>query len=200
MPWPGCSSPGSRKSPVRTLATLLLVLCAPNVAAQIQHEVKIEETTDHLSISMTAAGADVEELFATLQEGLRVRVQYRIRVTQPRERPFQVLGDRLVQEFRSGREAYWDPFLMAYVVTDDEGWQELFRDEATMYSEFFVLRDYRIPWTDIPSDRGLAVEASAEYTPIVFVPGLSILSLFTATSSEASHWSRHELSTASGLP
>ena len=198
MPGPRCSSPVSRKSLVRVLAAALLVLTPAVLPAQLQHEARILADEDHLSVTVVAAGADIEELFSTLRSGMRVRVEYRVRVSEPRSQPFRALGDRLLEEFRPGVEAGWDPFRASYVLTDHDGSIALFQDETAFYTRLFTLDDYRIPWEAIPAPAGLVVEASAEYTPIVFVPGLSILSLFTANRSESSQWSRHEVSPTTG--
>lgn len=191
MLWPRCSKTDSRKSPVKGIGGVFLLLAATTLPAQIQHQAVVQLTSDYLTISMTVAGADIESLFETLHEGMRVRVEYRIRISYPRNRPFRILGDRLLREFRPSVEARWDPFLAAYVTVDNEGTTSAYDDEAAFYSDLFALSDYRIPWSAILREPGLVVETSAEYTPIVFVPGLSILSLFTANGSDSSPWFRH---------
>ncbi len=200
MLWPRCSRTDSRKSLVKGISGVLLLLAASTLPAQLQHQTVIQPTPDYLSIDMTVAGADVEALFETLHEGMRVRVQYRIRISFPRDRPFRMLGDRLLREFRPSVEARWDPFLAAYVMVTDDGTMFEYADEAAFYSDLFSLADYRIPWSAVRRDSGLVVEASAEYTPIVFVPGLSLLSLFTSNRSESSPWSRHIIDPAVAEP
>ncbi len=200
MLWPHCSRTDSRKSLVKGFSGVLLFLAASTLPAQLQHQAVVRPTADYLSIDMTVAGADVEALFETLHEGMRVRVEYRIRISSPRDRPFRMLGDRLLREFRPGVEARWDPFLAAYVMVEDNGTTLAYADEAAFYSDLFSLADYRIPWSAVRRDSGLVVETSAEYTPIVFVPGLSLLSLFTANRSESSPWSRHLVNPAVAEP
>ncbi len=190
MLWPRCSRTGSRKSPANGISGVLLLLAASTLPAQLQHQTVIQTTSDYLTIEMTVAGADVEALFETLHGGMRVRVEYRLRISYPRDRPFRMLGDRLLREFRPSVEARWDPFLAAYVMVTSDGTKFAYAEEAAFYSDLFSLSDYRIPWTAVLRAPGLVVETSAEYTPIVFVPGLSILSLFTANRSESSPWSR----------
>ena len=200
MLWPRCSRTDSRKNLVKGISGVLLLLAASTLPAQLQHHAVIQPTADYLSIGMTVAGADVVALFETLHEGMRVRVEYRIRISYPRNRPIRMLGDRLLREFRPSVEARWDPFLAAYVMTDDNGTTFTYDDAAAFYSDLFALSDYRIPWSAILREPGLVVEASAEYTPIVFVPGLSILSLFTANRSDSSPWSRHIIDSVVGEP
>ncbi|MBU8913946.1 MAG: hypothetical protein KOO61_07985 [Spirochaetales bacterium] len=178
---------------VKGFSGVFLLLAASTLPAQLQHQAIIQPTSDYLSVSMTVAGAEVEALFETLHEGMRVRVEYRIRISYPRDRPLRLLGDRLLREFRPSVEARWDPFLAAYVMVEDDGTTFSYADEATFYADLFSLANYRIPWSAIRREPGLVVEASAEYTPIVFVPGLSILSLFAANRSDSSPWSRHIL-------
>ena len=191
MRWPRCSRTDSRKSLVKGISGVLLLLVASTLPAQLQHQAIVRPTPDYLSIDMTVAGAEVEVLFETLHAGMRVRVEYRIRISYPRDRPFRMLGDRLLREFRPSVEARWDPFLAAYVMVEDDGTAFAYADEAAFYADLFSLVNYRIPWSAVRRESGLVVEACAEYTPIVFVPGLSILSLFTANRSDSSPWSRH---------
>ena len=196
MLWPRCSRIGSRRKgssriPARLVHLTLLLLLATALPAQLQHFTTLRTTDDHLSVSMTAAGADVEALFQTLRRGLRVRVEYRIRVSSARAHPFVFLGDRLLGEFRPAMEARWDPYRVAYVLLHSDGHESVYTDEAAFYTDLFSLTDYPIPWSEIRREPGLVVEARAEYTPIVFVAGLNILSLFTENRSESSPWSRH---------
>ncbi len=191
MLWPRCSRTDSRKSLVKGISGVLLLLAASTLPAQLKHQAIVRPTPDYLSVDMTVAGAEVEVLFETLHEGMRVRVEYRIRISYPRDRPFRMLGDRLLREFRPSVEARWDPFLAAYVMVEDDGTTFAYADEAAFYADLFSLANYRIPWSAVRREPGLVVEACAEYTPIVFVPGLSILSLFTANRSDSSPWSRH---------
>jgi hypothetical protein len=193
MQLPRCSRTDFRKSLAKVLCGVVLLVVATTLPAQLQHETDVEPTPEFLSVRMTVAGADVESLFETLRDGMRVRVEYRVRLSYPRNRPFRLLGDRLVREFRPSIEARWDPFLEAYVMVADDETTSVYEDEAAFYSDLFTLADYRIPWTAVHREPGLVVETSAEYTPIVFVPGLSILSLFTANRSESSPWARHIL-------
>jgi hypothetical protein len=146
-------------------------------------------------VSITAAGADVAELFQTLNKGLRVRIEYRIRISLSRSGLFGFLGDRLLAEYHPGVVGRWDQYRVAYVMEGDDGTERVYTDEAAFYGDLFSLSDFRIPWPESPRETGLVIEASAEYTPIVFVAGLSILSLFTANRSESSPWSRHIVGT-----
>jgi hypothetical protein len=198
MPWPRCSKIDFRKSRARFAAVLLVLLVAPAAFAQLSHETTITPTPGYLSLSILTSGADVDDLFGTLREGLRVRLDFRIRVSSPRRASFRFLGDRLLTEFSTIVEANWDPFLGEYVVTNSDGLRVGYTDEAAFYRDFFHLSDYRIPWTGIRRDVTLVVETSAEYTPIVYVPGLTILALFSANRSETTEWSRHILAAPAG--
>lgn len=193
MLWQHCLRTGSRRNLVRPSSFLLLMLVAGSLSAQIQHSTQVRITDDYLELNIRVAGAEIDELFATLKEGMTARLEYRIRVSYPRSRPFRFLGNRLIREFRPAFEASWDPFVSAYVLVGHDGNSDSYEDEAALYARMFSLDAYRIPWSAIRSGRDLVLEISAEYTPIVFVPGLSILSLFTANRSEQSPWSRHTI-------
>lgn len=198
MPWPGCLRTGSRKSPARTLIAALLFLPATTAGAQLHHQAAVVPTESHLDISITATGADIDSLFDTLREGMRARIEYRIRVTAPRARPFRWLGDRLVEELRPTFDVRWDPYLSRYEVEDGSGELRAYEDEAALYAEFFSLSHYRVPWEAVAGESLVIVETSARYTPIVFVPGLSILSIFTQNRSANSPWARHVVDRVEG--
>jgi hypothetical protein len=192
MPWRRCLRPGSRKSRAE-LVVLLLLLASASVPAQIQHATTVTAEPDHLSVSITVAGAEVDNLFENMQNGMTVRVEYRIRITSPRRPPFRMLGDRLEAQFRPMIEASWDPFRLSYIIRSWDGRELAFQDEAAFYSELFSLVDYPIPWSGLSYSEGVVVETRAEYTPIVLVSGLSILSLFTTNRSLDSTWSEHPI-------
>ena len=200
MQLPHCSKTDSRKNLAKVASGVLLFLVAAVLPAQLQHETLVEQSADYLSLQMTVAGADVESLFTTLRDGMRVRVEFRIRFSYPRQRPFRLLGDQLLREFNPSVEARWDPFLESYYLVTDDQTTTTYRDEAAFYADLFTLRDYRIPWSAVRLEPGLVVETSAEYTPIVFVPGLSILSLFTANRSDSSPWDRLVINHAAVSP
>ena len=73
MQWPVCSKSDSRKIPANA-AFVLFFFTAAFLPAQIEHETALSATAEYLSVSMTVAGADVESLFATLHDGMRVRI------------------------------------------------------------------------------------------------------------------------------
>lgn len=200
MLWRRFSRTDSRKNPARGISVLALLLTASVLPAQLQHETTIDADAESLGVTMMVAGADLDALFTTLEEGMRARVEFRVRISVPRGRPLRILGDQLVREFRPAVEARYDPFLSAYVLVSDDGSTAVYHDEAAFYADLFSLRNYRIPWSAFRGNRRIIVETSAEYTPIVFVPGLSILSLFTANRSEVSAWSRDELASEVAEP
>lgn len=200
MRWRRFSRTDSRKNPARAISAFVLLLTASALPAQLQHETTIGADAESLGVTVTVAGADLDTLFTTLEEGMRARVEFRVRISVPRGRPLRILGDQLLREFRPGIEARYDPFLSAYVLVSDDGTTAVYHDEVAFYADLFTLRNYRIPWSAIRGNGRIIVETSVEYTPIVFVPGLSILSLFTANRSETSAWSRDELAAQGADP
>lgn len=198
MPWPRCSRIDSRRSRGRALCVASLLLLAPGVCAQFDHATAILPAPTYLSVAIASSGADVEALFTTLHDGLRVQVEYRIRVAIPRDYPFRFLGDRVLREFNAPVEAHWDPFRSEYRIIHSTGLVTSHSDEAEFYTALFELDDFRIPWASIRRDVALVVETSVEYTPVVFVPGLSILSFLSSNRRETSNWSRHVLAPPSG--
>jgi len=167
------------------------VLLAPRVPAQFSHSTTLTPTPGYLSLHIVSSGAEVDDLFETLHEGMRVRLEYRIRVSVRREGPFRFLGDRLLREFDPAVEAQWDPFRGQYLILPDDGEIHGYSDEAEFYAALFELNDYRIPWDVLRQDVALVIETTTEFTPVVFVPGLTILTLFSSNRSESSGWSRH---------
>ncbi|MFW5684784.1 MAG: hypothetical protein ACOC1I_08020 [Spirochaetota bacterium] len=186
----------SRKSPRNSVGILLLILASTLVApatlsGEIAHDTTVRTRPDHLSISISVSGAEPQELLTNLHDGLTARLEYAIRFLERRMAPVSLLGPRFVREFRVIYEIRWDPFRRRYTAVSQDGAGYTFRDEAGLWSFIFWLSDFRIPWEALATDGAdeLDVETRVLYDPIVFVPGLSILSVFLATSREQSPWS-----------
>lgn len=188
-----CSTTDSRKSRpdvsrLVVLATLLAV--TPALAAQIAHDASVATTDELLEVTVRVAGADPESLFANLNEGLSARLEYAIRILEPRPRALVMLGPRLDREFRVIYDLHFDPFRDRYVVQTQDGGRYLFPDEATLWEFFFELPGYRIPHSALHASGHLYIDTRVTFEPIVFVPGLSILSVFMPRSRQLSAWER----------
>lgn len=120
---------------------------------------------------------------------MSARVEFDIRVSEPRPRFGRLLGDKFVRQFQPSYEARWDPYDGRYLVISHDGARYKFGDEAALWQFFFLLPEYRIPWGVLPAD-DFIVETHVTYTPIVFVSPLAILSLLRSDGSESSEWSR----------
>lgn len=245
------STTDSRKSPrrrsgARLLPATLLVLGSlllPRYApAQISHESSVRPRDSYLSVSLAVGGAEPEELFANLHDGLTARLEYSMRLLALRPMPASILGPRLIREFQIAYEMRWDPFRRRYTAQTHDGAFYTFRDEASLWSFIFSLSDYRIPWEAFASTGGasagnvIAGDATAGdaaagdagagaggagaggadgatpgravrpqlddryhlqtrvvYQPIVFVPGLAVLSVLPGRARETSGWTTHEI-------
>ncbi|HKJ85382.1 MAG TPA: hypothetical protein VKA06_04865 [Spirochaetia bacterium] len=177
----------------KSLRSILLVLIlVPALAwAQIDHSTELQVNEDYLEVNITVDGAEPEPLFANLEDGLSASIEYMIRVVEPVRRPWQALGSRVLHEFLVKYELIWDPFRERFTISTHDGAFYTFRDEADVWAFFFRLSDFRIPWTAF-SDSGepgrIRIETRAMYEPIVFVSGLSILSIFLPHSRYQSSW------------
>jgi len=179
----------SRKSPRSILLVLILV---PALAwAEIDHSTELEVNEDYLAVRITVEGAEPEPLFANLEEGLSASIEYLIRVVEPVRRPWHALGSRVLHEFLVTYDLIWDPFRERFTISTHDGAFYTFRDEASVWQFFFTLSDYRIPWAafgESGEPGRIRIETRAMYEPIVFVSGLSILSIFLPRARYESSW------------
>ena len=98
-----------------------MVLAIVSPLSAIEHSTTIEHHAAFLEITVTAAGADLTELFENLADGMSARVQFDIRVSEPRSRFGRLFGDRFVRQFQPGYQVRWDPYDGRYVVLSHDG-------------------------------------------------------------------------------
>ena len=185
----------SRKSPRRLLLSFVIAaLLAPvSATAQVDHTLSAGGTPDFLAVSVDVSGADAAMLFANVNDGLTARLEFIIRVLEARDGLMSVFGSRMLREFRVIYETRYDPFRRRFTVTTQDGGFYTFSERARLLDFFFSLPGYRIPWAALgfahaPSDVELVVEARVVYEPIVFAPGLSILSGLVSDTRRQSPW------------
>ncbi|MFW6312953.1 MAG: hypothetical protein ACOC2N_03630 [Spirochaetota bacterium] len=92
-------------------------------------------------------------------------------------------------------ELIWDPFRERFTISTHDGAFYTFRDESAAWSFFFTLSGYRIPWAAFSGSEEsgrVRIETRTVYEPIVFVPGLGILSIFLPHSRYQSSWRTFE--------
>lgn len=183
----------SRKSPRSILLVLILV---PALAwAEIDHSTELQVNEDYLEVNITVDGAERGPLFANLEDGLSASIEYRIRLVEPVRRPWHALGSRVLHEFLVTYELIWDPFRERFTISTHDGGFYTFRDEAAVWSFFFALSDYRIPWAAFAGGgkpEQIRIETRTVYEPIVFVSGLRILSIFMPHARYQSSWQTFE--------
>lgn len=182
----------SRRRVILLLAIGLLATPAP-LFGEIEHVATVRPTTGFLTVTINATGADPRILFGNLADGLTARLEFAIRVLEARGGPLAFFGNRLIDEYRVIYTMRYDPFRERFTVTTQDGGFFTFRDEGTARAFFFSLPGYRVPWSsfDTPRTQGgddFVVETRVTYDPIVFAPGLSILSVFLPSSRHQSSW------------
>jgi hypothetical protein len=185
-----------RKSRRRILLILLgvaSVAIPAGLTAQVSHTAVVGSDADYLTVGIDVAGADPEILFDNLGDGLSARLEFAIRVLESREGVFVIFGSRMINEFRVVYDLRYDPFRERFTVSTQDGAFFTFRDRATVWSFFFTLPGYRVPWTALDrsgasSGVDLVVETRVVYDPVVFVPGLSILSVLPASPRQQTAW------------
>ena len=189
----------SRIDSRRSLRSLLLVVAIAGlsqpVPAQLTHNAVYRPERTFLEITVQAAGADLAVLQQNLDAGLTARVEFAIRVLEPRVGVWRVFGDRGIREYVTGSEARWDLFTQRYVIRSDDGTRFSFAsvDELTRF--LFSLQQYRIPWIGMTDRRGtvaehVVLETQVRYSPVVFVPALAILAFFRVEERLVSPWVR----------
>lgn len=167
----------------------LFLLALPFSLLAVEHTTTIESHDDFLEVSITVVGADLSRFFDNLMDGMRARVEFDIRVSEPRNRLGRLFGDKFVRQFQPSYEAKWDPYDSRYIVTSHDGGRYRFSDEAALWQFFFTLPEYRIPWSALPQTE-IVIETYVTYTPIVFVSPFAILSLLRSDDTESSEWAR----------
>lgn len=193
-----CSRIGFRKNR-RRICLALFVLLTTALPAQIAHRGTVERTADGLVVTMAITGADQTEFFRNLNDGLTTRLQFRLRISEPRPFPFTLLGARFLNEYTLEHSASWDPFRAAYVLEGPGGRETLFDDPQALWRRFFLLDGYLIPVGELPGGAGESqpvIEIRASYRPIVFVPALGVLSVFLSEDRDATGWERIALTGA----
>lgn len=189
-----CSRTGSRKIRRSHLILALSLLVPTLLHAQIAHETTTVGHPDHLEVSIVVRGADPQLLYANLGDGMTARVEFTIRITEPRRSPANLFGSRLLREDRVVYNLRWNPFRERYAITTNSGDTYDVGGASALDNVFFSLSGYRIPWhavtpEDAPVDR-YQVETRVVYEPIVFVPGLTILSVFMRHARQTTPWIR----------
>ena len=189
-----CSRTGSRKIRRSHLIFALSLLVPTLLHARIEHETTTVGHQDYLEVSIVVHGADSDVLYANLGDGMTARVEFTIRVTQPNRSPASFFGSRLLREDRVIYDLRWNPFRERYAITTNSGDTYDVGGAPALDSVFFTLSGYRIPWQSVlPDDApvdGYQVETRVVYEPIVFVPGLTILSVFTRHARQTTPWIR----------
>lgn len=187
-----CSKTDFRKSRRRILAGLL-VLVSSVLPAELANDGTVEVSEAGLSVSMTVSGADRREFFRNLDDGLTARLQFRVRVSEPRPAPLALLGHRFLAEFALEHDASWDPFRRAYVLSGPGEREALFDEPESLWRHFLMIDSHTIAASELP-DGSLQgspiVEIRVSYRPIVFVPALGMLSVFLSEDREATGWER----------
>ena len=193
MPSPVCSRTGFRKSPRSCLLLSLILLVCGTAFGKIEHRAEITAHPEYMEISVFVNGADPQVLFQNLDEGMTARLEYEVRVSQPRSLPLRILGSRVLQQYRVVYDLRWDPFRRRFTITTQDGGAFTFTHTTALWQFFFELPGFRVPWRNLglehhASNGRYLVETRVTYEPIVFVPGLSILSLLLPRARQSSTW------------
>jgi hypothetical protein len=193
MPSQVCSRIGFRRSPHSCLAVALLLLVCGVAYGRIEHKAVVTSHPDYLEVNVFVSGADPELLFRNLDEGMTARLEYEVRISEPRSSPMRVLGPRMLRELRIVYDLRWDPYRRRFTISTNDGGTYTFSDRTALWQFFFELPGFRVPWKsldlDNPSSSGRwLVETRVIYEPIVFVPGLGILSLLLPYARQSSTW------------
>ncbi len=193
MPSRVCSKTDFRKSPHSCLLVSLLFLVCGVAFGRIEHKAVIAPHPEYMEISVLVSGADSQLLFRNLGEGMTARLEYEVRISEPRTSPLRILGPRVLREFRVVYDLRWDPFRRRFTITTHDGGTYTFTDRTALWQFFFELPGFRVPWDgldfdDRSSGRRCLVETRVTYEPIVFMPGLSIVSMLLPHARQSSTW------------
>lgn len=195
MRLPLFSRTDSRKSRLRTLAALLLVV-SQGISADIIHQTQVRAHQEYLSFTIDVEGAGADSFLANIESGYRARIEYILRVAEDTS-PFLGIRQTQLPQFVVTYDAWWDPFRRRFVIETNDGDLLRFETASELWTFFFALDEFRVPTIAIPTepDRPLVVETRASFYPIVFAPGLRILSVFARDARQRTPWVRTALPT-----
>ena len=175
----------------RRVALALLVVCAGTLFADITHDTSITSSRDHLTLHINVQGAQAEAFLGNIDSGYRARIEYTMRFVTL-DLAFLGIRQTALPQFVVSYDAWWDPFRELYVIETNDGDLLRFENASELWEFFFSLRDYRIPSIALRSADAdsLVLESRAHFYPIVFAPGLRILSVFLRDSRQRTDWVR----------
>jgi hypothetical protein len=168
----------------------MLAGIAHAVPARISHTTTTSSEPGYLSVTIDASGIDPVSFLENIDSGYRSRIEYAIRLAPERR---QLIRQTALPRFEVSYEAWFDPFRERYVIESNDGTTYTFRDASDLWSFFFRLPSFRIPWSVADAD---VVETRVVYRPIVFAPGLRILAVILPEARQSSPWDRQILTGA----
>lgn len=191
-----CSPTVSKRNSGPRGHAAVLVLCIsllPSVQLAGQGvDLTVSSSTGVLSADVTFRWNRMEELVASLRQGLESRITFTARVYEKRRGILPFRGDRLLAERRVSHSAFWDFLDDRFVVETDTGARMSFGSVDALLKGFFGLS--AIPLYTGPRDPGAAlyVMARAQFEPVRLMPPLTLVSIVGRAATYTSPWARRD--------
>ena len=188
-----CSPTASKRNRGLRGHAALLVLCISLLsAAKITGqgvELSVFSAADLLSADITFRWNRMEELVASLRQGLESRITFTVRVYEKR-RGILPFRDRLLAERTVSHSAFWDFLDDRFVVETDMGTSVSFGSVDALLKGFFGLS--AIPLYTGPRDpqAALYVMARAQFEPVRLMPPLTLVGIVGRAATYTSPWAR----------
>ncbi|HYW83195.1 MAG TPA: hypothetical protein VFB30_08065 [Spirochaetia bacterium] len=191
-----CSPTVSKKNKGLHGHAAVLVLCisllpAAKLAGQ-GVDLLVSSATNVLSADITFRWNRMEELVASLRQGLESRITFTARVYEKRRGILPFRGDRLLVERVVSHSAFWDFLDDRFVVETDTGTRVSFESVDALLKGFFGLSAVPL-YTGPRSPRAaLYVTARAQFEPVRLMPPLTLVGIVGRAATYTSPWARRD--------
>jgi len=191
-----CSPTVSKRNRGLRGHTAVLVLCisllpAAELAGQ-GVDLAVSLDAGVLSADITFRWNRMEELVASLRQGLESRITFTARVYEKRGGILPFRGDRLLAERRVSHSAFWDFLDDRFVVETDTGTRVSFGSVDALLRGFFTLSAVRLYTGPRAPQAALYVTARAQFEPVRLMPPLTLVSMVGRAATYTSPWARRD--------
>jgi hypothetical protein len=172
----------------------VLVLCAALLpAASLAGQgvdLSVASPAGVLSADITFRWDRMEELVASLRQGLESRITFTARVYETRRGILP--GDRMLAERKVARSAFWDFLDDRFVVETDTGTRVSYASVDELLKGFFTLSKIPLYTRPRASQALVYVVGRAQFEPVRLMPPLTLVSMVGRAATYTSPWVRRD--------
>lgn len=179
--------------PAALLAALSLagMLAGVGAVGAQSVDLTVSRRSDALYAGVRFHWDHVDELAASLRDGLESRITFTVRLYERRS-VFLFAADRMVTERTVVRSALWDFLGQSFVVESTPGVRTPYARVEDLLAGFFSLTDLALPIPRYDRGRRRYVTARAQFEPVALAPPLTLVSLVGAGATASTAWTRQE--------